>query len=109
MVSSTTTVERCLGAFARTRRRMIVLALALAAAGTACLGVGSAQAGLQQEFSVFNDCPLSNPAVTICVYSTTTSGEFKIGSKVVPINKTVTLQGGLSKENEELIPAADGN
>src|SRR4051812_1650633 len=104
-----TTVERYLGALARTRRRMIVLALALAAGCTACIGVGSAHAGLQKEFEVFNDCPLTNPAVTVCIYSTTTSGEFHIGSKTVPINQTVVLQGGLKGEEEELIPAADGN
>ena len=43
-------------------------------------------AGLQKEFSVFNDCPLSTPGVVGCVVSYTTSGEFHLGSKTVPIN-----------------------
>ena len=101
-------VERHLGTVARMRSRTLLICTALAAC-TALLGASSAQAGIKQEFSVFNDCPLANPAVTICVYSTVTSGEFKIGSKTVPINKTVTLQGGLTEGSEALVPAADGN
>jgi hypothetical protein len=108
-MSRTTTVERGMGALARTRRRTIVIALALAASSMALFGAASAQAGIQHEFTIFADCPLANPAVTTCVYSTTTSGEFKIGSKTVPINKTVTLQGGMIGEAPELVGAADGN
>ena len=35
------------------------------------------------------------PSVTLCIVSNVTSGEFVLGSKTVPINKPVTLQGGL--------------
>ncbi len=108
-MASSTTVESQAGPVARTRRRIMVVGMALAASCAALVGASSAQAGLQQEFSVFNECPLANPSVTICVYSTVTSGEFKIGSKTVPINKTVTLQGGLAGASEVLVPAADGN
>src|SRR5438309_8008592 len=109
MLSRTTTVERYARALSRVRRHTLVAAMALAAGCTALFGAAPAQAGLQKEFQVFDDCPLANPAVTVCIYSTTTSGEFHIGSKTVPINKTVVLQGGLKGEEEELIPAADGN
>jgi len=51
-------------------------------------------------FAPFADCPLSNPAITYCIVASTTSGEFKVGKKTVPINKTITLQGG-TIENPE--------
>jgi hypothetical protein len=46
------------------------------------------------NFAPFADCPLSNPSVTQCIVASTTSGEFTVGKKTVPINKTITLQGG---------------
>jgi hypothetical protein len=93
----------------RTRKQALVLVMGLAAA-LAALGLPSAAlAGLPQEFSVFNDCPVNTPGVDACVISTVSSGEFKIGSKTVAINKPVILQGGYNVERKELIPAADGN
>jgi hypothetical protein len=73
------------------------------------LGAGPAAAGLPREFSVFDDCPVSTPGVVGCVVSYTTGGEFHLGSKTVPINKTITLQGGLTESSPNLVPAADGN
>jgi hypothetical protein len=108
-MTSSSTVVRCAARLARTRRRGAIVGLALIWSCAALIGASPASAGLQQEFAVFNDCPLANPAVSICVYSTTGSGEFKIGSKTVPIDKTVILQGGLTSGSEELVPAADGN
>jgi hypothetical protein len=87
--------------------RMAVVALAMSVA--ALVGAGSATAGLQKEFSVFDDCPTSNPAVVSCIVSYTTSGEFHLGNKAVPINKTITLQGGLTATSPDIVPAADGN
>jgi hypothetical protein len=69
----------------------------------------SALAGLQQEYQKFSECPVENPDTDACVFAQTTSGEFKIGSKTVPITKTITIQGGINNETNELIPAADGN
>ncbi|HEX3519004.1 MAG TPA: hypothetical protein VHT29_08225 [Solirubrobacteraceae bacterium] len=69
----------------------------------------SALAGLQKEYSVFSDCPVNTPGVVGCVVSYTTGGEFHLGSKTVPINKTITLQGGTSSTSPDLVPAADGN
>ncbi|HEY4450373.1 MAG TPA: hypothetical protein VGN13_02120 [Solirubrobacteraceae bacterium] len=108
MGSSTSTLERCQRALARTRRRTIIVGLAVAVSSLALFGAASAQAGLQKEFEVFAQCPLTDPAVNMCVQSTVTSGQFKLGSKTVPINKTVTLQGGLTPSSEELVPAANG-
>jgi hypothetical protein len=45
-------------------------------------------------FAVFAQCPTSTSGVFLCQYAQTTSGEFAIGSTKVPINKTITLQGG---------------
>ena len=58
---------------------------------------------------VFYDCPVNNPRRRACLVSTTTSGEFVIGSKTVTINKTITLQGAISETTNQLVPAADGN
>ncbi len=51
------------------------------------------------NFAPFAQCPLSNAAVTGCIVASTSSGEFTVGKKTVPINKTITLQGG-TIENE---------
>jgi hypothetical protein len=64
-------------------------------------------------FAPFADCPLSNPNMTFCIVASTTSGEFTVGKKTVPINKTITLQGG-TVENPEtgevtFVGAEDGN
>ncbi len=75
----------------------------------AMLSAAPALAGIQQEFAVFSDCPVENPTVTTCIVSTTTSGEFKIGNKTVPVSKTVILQGGLAENSSKLVGAADGN
>jgi hypothetical protein len=52
------------------------------------------------DYAPFADCPLSNPSVELCIVADTTSGEFTVGKKTVPINKTITLQGG-TIENPE--------
>lgn len=85
-------------------------ALALLAGTAALLGIaGPAAAGIQHEFDQFSDCPKENPQVVLCVVSTTTSGEFALGSKTVPISKLVVLQGGLTSSSPVLVPAKDGN
>jgi hypothetical protein len=87
-----------------------LLGVVLGIAAAAMLATApSALAGLQQEYAKFADCPVENPNTDACVFAQTTSGEFKIGSKTVPITKTITIQGGINNETNELIPAADGN
>jgi hypothetical protein len=61
------------------------------------------------EYSIFADCPISSS--DICLNAKTESGEFIVGKKTVPIEKTITLQGGL-KETETgvtFVAAKDGN
>jgi len=64
-------------------------------------------------YAVFADCPLSNPAVADCIVATTSSGEFTVGAKNVPIKHAITLQGGLAVNEETgavtFVGAADGN
>ncbi len=64
------------------------------------------------KFAPFADCPLSNTEISSCTVATTTSGEFTIGKKTVPITKTITLQGGLKLISEtdenELVAAENG-
>jgi hypothetical protein len=52
------------------------------------------------EFAVYKQCPLSNPAVTLCLYGHSTSGEFHIGATTIPINKAIAFQGGISYNEE---------
>jgi hypothetical protein len=90
--------------------RVAALTAACAVLAAAVLA-GAAPAGatsVQHEYAVFSDCPLTAiGAEQLCIISTVTGGEFAIGSKTVPINKTITLQGGLA--GTTLVPAADGN
>ena len=82
----------------RTRvARLALLAVALTALGLA----SSAQAKLTGGFTRFQQCPFTNLEVRKCIYSTTESGEVVLGSKKVPIEKPVVLQGGLGPANEE--------
>jgi len=63
------------------------------------------------EFAVFADCPVTT--ASSCIWAKTESGEFTVGKKTVPIEKSIVLQGGLN-ENEEtgavtFVAAKDGN
>jgi hypothetical protein len=105
-------VERLTGA----RRQGLAVGLALVAPVLfALVGASSALAAPKGIFAKYSDCPTSTPGVALCTYGVTSSGEFAIGSTKVPINKTITLQGGAvhtggSNFNEYyLVPAKDGN
>jgi hypothetical protein len=85
--------------------------LVVAAALTVALvGAVPALATPTGEFAVFKQCPLSNPAVNLCFYATSSSGEFHVGTTTVPINKPITLQGGsiATIEGETFVAAANG-
>lgn len=90
-------------------RRRTLLAVAALSTVAALITAAPASAGLHKEFAVFSDCPVNVPGVATCIVSTTTGGEFHLGSKTVPVNKTVVLQGGLKEKSSVLVPAADGN
>jgi len=82
------------------RRRVActaLIAVALAALGFA----GTAAAKLTGNYAKFAQCPYTNLEVKKCIYAITESGEVVLGSKKVPIEKPVTIQGGYGKANEE--------
>jgi len=69
--------------------------------GLVVLGLSaSAQAKLTGEFTKFANCEYKNTEVKKCIYSVTESGEVVLGSKKVPIEKKVILQGGYGKAVE---------
>jgi hypothetical protein len=76
------------------------------------VAVSAASATPKGKFAPFAQCPLSNKEIVACTVASTTSGEFTIGKRTVPINKTITLQGGLIEvpetEEQELVAAANG-
>ena len=94
------------------KRLLIITAAALIALFAL---VSSAAAEPKGIFKKYKDCPTEVPGNAICTFGETTSGEFTLGSTKVPINKTITLQGGGvhtggSNFNEYyLLPAKDGN
>jgi len=61
---------------------------------------GTAAAKLTGNYARFAQCPFTNIEVKKCLYSVTESGETVLGSKKVPIEKQVVLQGGLGVANE---------
>jgi hypothetical protein len=67
-----------------------------------------AKAKVNEEFELFAQCPVATHGVRYCVVAKTTSGEFKVGSKTVTINKTITMQGGLTEGSNQLVPATNG-
>ena len=98
------------GLLARARTLIAAGALLCAAALIAAPAAPAANTQLKEEFAEFLDCPEATAGV--CTVAHTTSGEFKMGLKQVPIEKTITLQGGLpfaGLVDENLIPARDGN
>jgi hypothetical protein len=84
------------------KHRRRALATALLAVALAALGLaGSAQAKLVGNYTKFAQCPYPNTEVRKCIYSTTESGEVLLGSKKVPIEKPVILQGGYGAVGED--------
>jgi len=100
------------GRLTRAPRHLLAIAMALLASLIVVSSAAAVEHHPKGKFAPFADCPLSNPAVPLCTVATTTSGEFTVGKRTVPINKTITLQGGLkpvSETEEELVAAEDGN
>jgi hypothetical protein len=74
---------------------MLVAALAVLALAP------SAQAKLTGEFTKFQYCPYTTVGVARCLYSVTNGGEVVLGTKKVPVEKEVILQGGYNEPPEE--------
>ena len=76
------------------KRIPVMAAMALIVPLTAMAFASPAMAEPKGIFKIFKECPTEVPVVTLCSYAQTTGGEFALGSTKVPINKTITLQGG---------------
>ena len=93
--------------------RAVTISLALAIAGSlACLLCASAPAKVPSgDFAAFSRCPRFTPGVELCVAASITSGESRVGNAAVPIDKTITLQGGIipnPQTNIETFVEAEG-
>jgi hypothetical protein len=89
----------------------MLFALTLLVASLAAVSIASpALATPTGEYAVFAQCPVTLGSG--CIAAKTESGEFHVGNKTVPIEKTITLQGGFN-ENESgelvMVAAKDGN
>jgi hypothetical protein len=93
-------------------RRRTLAVVVCAIAPLAMLGLASPALATEHhpkgEFAQFANCPLSNPSVADCVLAESNAGKFKVGNRTVPINKTITLQGGVANTGE-FLGAEDGN
>jgi hypothetical protein len=94
----------------RARGRMLFALTLLVASLTAVSIASPALATPKGEYAVFAQCPVT--LASGCIAAKTESGEFHVGNKTVPIEKTITLQGGFN-ENEAgelvMVAAKDGN
>jgi len=102
-------IEQSVAGRTRFRRGAVSIAVALAASLALLAAASPAPASYQHEFVPFAKCPYNTPGVAECLLSTVTSGEFKIGSNTVAIDKPIVLQGGYNPTTHELVGATDGN
>jgi hypothetical protein len=70
------------------------LFLAAALAAMMLVPASSASAALTGEYAKFSTCPVGNLSVEVCLYAESTTGQFTLGKKTVPIVKPVVLKGG---------------
>lgn len=95
---------------ARIRRCTLILAVALMAL------TATASSAFAKEptkgFVVFKQCPRFTPEVNLCLNAQTKSGEVTLNKQTVPITSTITLQGGIIRneetEEEKFVGALNG-
>jgi hypothetical protein len=106
-------IKNHIGRLAGLPGRTFLVIVALLASLTVVASASATEHHPKGAFAPFADCPLSNPEVPLCTIAETTSGEFTVGKKTVPINKPIILQGGLvASENPSeasFVAAEDGN
>jgi len=96
-----------------TRRHTLIIAIAmmvpLASLGMASPALAKEPTGI---FAVFKQCPRFTTGVNLCIYTQTLSGEVTLNKQTVPIASTITLQGGIIRneetEAETLVGALNG-
>jgi hypothetical protein len=95
------------------RLRALIVALPLVLLGVAPSAFAVEPSGVPTgNYALFGDCPLSAPNITDCLIMQTSGGQLTVGKATVPIDRTITIQGGLVTEptTEALtfVPPADG-
>ncbi len=96
------------------RRRSLSVFVALAASLAALTAASPALASIHYptgEYAPYADCPLGISGLASCVLAETSSGEFTVGKRTVPVTRTITLQGGTkynANEEEEFYGAENG-
>lgn len=73
-----------------TKIAMMVLVASLTVLGAALPTAAMAE----NEFSIFANCPLAAPGLNGCLVAKTESGKVTLNEKTVPIEHTITIQGG---------------
>jgi hypothetical protein len=95
------------------RRYMLAVGVALIVSIVVLAIASSGGHDPNRDYAPFGACPLSNAATGICIFAQTESGELTIGSKTIPISRTVTLQGGVHQDEatgrQEFIRPVNGN
>jgi hypothetical protein len=90
----------------RTRRSGVWVALAVGVALVVLIVLAISLSGGHHrssgDYAAFAACPLRDPQTDLCLFTQTTGGEFVVGSKTVPLSRTIILQGGVHVvENQE--------
>ncbi len=93
-------------------KRIITLVVLIASLAS----LGGASSALAKEptkgFAVFKQCPRFTSGVNFCLYDQTKSGEVTLDKQKVPITSTITLQGGIDRneatEEEKFVGALNG-
>lgn len=75
----------------------VALMAPLASLGLASVALAKEPAG---DFSVFKQCPRFTPGLTSCLNTQVASGEYVLGHLTIPITNPITLQGGVSINQE---------
>jgi hypothetical protein len=91
------------------RRALIAAAIAIPVGALGAAAPALAKVEPNQEFLPFVNCPVKVKGVRNCLVARTESGEFKVGSKTVPITKLITLEGGLKEGSTQLVPPTTGS
>ena len=114
-------MKNCILGLTNTRKLTLLATMALMLSVTA-LSASPAMAAPKGEYAVFADCPLSHAELVGCIAARTEKGKIIIGKRTVPLEHTITLQGGIEEETpcefpfagkgecrSPFVGAADGN
>jgi hypothetical protein len=85
------------------RKSLRPLMAAAVTAGAVLMSSSSALAASPTgDFAPFKHCPYTNPAVSSCLHSVSTSGSIKLGNASVPITAStpITFQGGFTFQGD---------